>query len=402
MKKFIIILLGFLAFQSHAQSLEDYVQIGLKNNPLIKMSEKKLEVAKEKINESGNWKDTDFSFGIYPSRPETRVGSQVLKGSIAQSFPWFGTYAQAKIVQNEKANLVSYDLMLSKKEIRYKIAELYYKMFFLKSDISLLKKNKRILETYENMALGALENNRAKMSDILQIRAEKKDLEAKIKEEIENLKSAKHAFNRLLKRPENEFVNLPDDLELTPFDSHSRNIKNHPSLIKVSHLLKVYEEEKKLINKQSKPKFMLGTSYIPVDPRIDANPFGNGKDVWMVSLGLKIPLFNKSYKSRLKQTELKRQEAEFNKENVLINLESAKEQAFTDYKNALVNRNSALANVKNLQAAINADLKGFETGLVDYDRILRLQLKKIKFELRAIKAKTKALISIEKIKYLTQ
>ena len=384
-----------------AQSLDDYIQTALKNNPSIKASREVVKVAKEKINEVKSWSDTGFSVGVYPSTPETRTGSQPVKIGLSQSFPWFGTYAQAAKAQKERVGVDKYNVRLTEKELRYRIAELYYKIYQLQSDVEMLKENKSILEVYEKMALGALENNKARMSDILRIRAEKNALYARINQHIQDLQSARHAFNRLLNRNIEASVNIPSQLNVTDILPSNTNVENHPSVAKIKQLQRVYLQQEKWIKKQSLPKFRLGTDYMPVQPRTDAFPVDNGKDVWMISVGLQIPLFNKSYRSRLKQTELKRKQAEYQQENQLLILQSAFEQAQADYDNALVNIVTANKNAADVQTAIDADLKAYETGLLDYDRILRLQLQKIKFQLQAIENTYKAFTAYERIKFLT-
>ena len=378
MKKYISIIFLLLSFTVFSQSLEDYVQLALKKNPSINASYEEINIAKEKISEVGSWNDTGISFGLYPLRPETRVGSQAYNLGLSQDFPWFGTYAQAKKVQKSKVKLKDLDLQLRQKNIRYKVAEIYYKLYQLQSTIGMLNQNKSILKVYEKMALGALENNRARMSDILRIRAEKNAIDAQIEQYQRNLETFKHVFNRLLNREINTKIEIPAFLEANSITPITQNVEKHPSLEKIKQLKSIYREEKKLINKQSKPKIRLGTNYLPVIPRTDAIPVDNGKDVWMINIGLKIPLFNKKYRSQLKQTDLKIKQINFKQQNDFLQLQSAVEQANTDLGNALIAKKTAQKNIKDIQSAVNADFKAYETGLLDYDRILRLQLQKIK------------------------
>lgn len=61
---------------------------------------------------------------------------------------------------------------------------------------------------------------------------------------------------------------------------------------------------------------------------------------------------------------------------------------------------AAQKNKVETQLAINVDLKAYETGILDYDKILRLQLQKIKFQLMEIEAVKTAFVSKSKSEYL--
>jgi len=400
MKIYILIIISLVSLQLTAQSFEDYVLLAIKNNPTVKAAIVEVKIAGEKMNEVGTWKDTGLSIGAYPFTPETRVGSQKVNFGVSQELPWFGTLHQEKRVQQEKQKLKEWEVDLTSKQLRYKLAELYYKLYQLQANIKILKEDENILNIYEKMALGALENNRAKMSEVLSIRVEKNEINSRIIQLQKELVSFKHVFLRLANLPLNDDINLPEELNIEKIYADKSKIDSHPSIKKIAQWEEVFKQEKKLIKKRSKPKFKLGTTYIPVTPRTDAFPADNGKDVWMLSIGLKLPLFNRSYKSELKQTNLKIKKIKYQKENQRLNLESALEQALTDYNNAKLGYSVAKQNIIEIQRAINADLKAYETALLDYDKILRLQLQKIKVELRAVDYLKKAFIAVEKINFL--
>ena len=69
--------------------------------------------------------------------------------------------------------------------------------------------------------------------------------------------------------------------------------------------------------------------------------------------------------------------------------------------NAILNVVAAQKNKKEIQRAINVDLKAYETGILNYDKILRLQLQKIKYQIMEVEAIKIAFISKSRIEYLT-
>jgi len=178
-------------------------------------------------------------------------------------------------------------------------------------------------------------------------------------------------------------------------------IDKHPSLQKISKKEAVYQAENKVIKKSEKPKIAVGLDYILVDKRSDANPIQNGKDIVMPKISLSIPIFNKKkYKSKLDQVKLKEQMLQDELEAQKTQLQIALEQAKLTIDNAILTVVAAQKNKAEIQRAINVDLKAYETGILDYDKILRLQLQKIRFQLMEVEATKKAYIAKAKVAYL--
>lgn len=401
--KITIILFGLLlSINVFSQSLEDYIQIAIKNNSEIKLQNSLYKLEKEKENEVSSYKNTSFSSGIFALTPETRVGSQLFKIGASQQLLWFGELETNKNLAKAKADLKQYDIALTKREIIYQVKNAYYQIYQQKAISKILRGNKLILKTYEKMALAALENNRATMSDVLAIRVQKNELQNKIFQNSNRIKALQKNFNRLLERKIDAVLNIPDSLEVISIMLKNATVKKHPSLEKINKKEAVYLAEKKQILIEEKPKVSLGLDYILVEKRSDANPIQNGKDIIMPKVSISVPLFNKKkYRSKLEQVKIKEASLQYQLESQKSKLQIALEKARLDFDNSLLN---VIANQKNsieIQRAINVDLKAYETDLLDYDRILRLQLKKIGFQLMEIDAIKKMYIAKAKIAYLT-
>ena len=88
------ILLIFLAQSSFSQTLNDYLQEALENNPEVQASYLEFEAALISVSRENSLPDPTVSIGYFISPIETRVGAQQAKISITQMFPWFGTLRQ--------------------------------------------------------------------------------------------------------------------------------------------------------------------------------------------------------------------------------------------------------------------------------------------------------------------
>jgi len=401
MKKTITILTILVSITINSQTLDEYISIAKENNSTIKLKTATYELAKEKINEVGTYQNTNLSLGIFALTPETRVGSQLFKVGASQKMPWFGEFDAQKDAVKAKAEIKQYDIALSERDLDFNVKKAYYNIYEQLVITNILKDNKLILKTYENMALAALSNNRATMSDVLRIRVQKNELHSKIFQNINSIKTLGINFNKLLQREETPLF-IADSLNVLDILVKNTKINSHPSLEKINEFNKVYKSQEKLIDIDKKPKIAIGLDYIFVDGYNNLNPAQNGKDVLMPKVSIGIPIFNKKHKSQYKQIKIQQEILVDAFENQKNNLEIALDQAKLDLDNAILTVVAAQKNKTEIQRAINVDLKAYETGILDYDKILRLQLQKIRFQLMEITAIKKAFIAKSKVEYLTE
>ncbi len=400
-KTALIFSFSFFIFHSNAQSLNDYISIALQNNSKLKVKTADYELAKEKVNEVANYQNTNLSLGVFALTPETRVGSQIFKVGASQKLPWFGEFDAKKDAVKILAEIKQFDIVLSERDLAFQVKKAYYEIYKQLAITEILKENKLILKTYENMALAALSNNRATMSDVLRIRVQKNELHSKMFQNINSIEVLSKSFNQLLQR-KNQGINVIDSLNVLDIMLSKQSIDKHPSIAKIQEMNKVYKAQEKLIDIDKKPKIAIGLDYIMVDGYNDVNPAQNGKDILVPKISVGIPIFNKKYKSQYKQLKIQQEIIKEEVENQKNNLKIALYNTQLELDNAILTVVAAEKNKTEIQRAINVDLKAYETGILNYDKILRLQLQKIRFQLMEIEATKKAFVAKSKVEYLTE
>jgi len=120
----------------------------------------------------------------------------------------------------------------------------------------------------------------------------------------------------------------------------------------------------------------------------------------MPKVALSIPIFTKKHTSKTSQIKIKQEVLLSKKESQKKQLEIALEKSVLELDNAILNVVAAQKNTVETQLAIDVDLKAYETGILNYDKILNLQLQKIKFQLMEIEGVRNAFVSKSKIDYL--
>jgi outer membrane protein TolC len=386
----------------NAQTLQDYLNIAKANSSEIKEKHLEYLLAKEKVNEVGNLDNTNVNFGAFVSTPETRVGAQTIKLGLEQQLPWFGTLKAEKDMAKAISETQQFDMELVERDLLFRVKAMYYELYQKYKIERILKENKQILTTYENMALSALENNKATMSDVLKIKVQKNELHSKIFKNLNEIEALNKNFNRLLQQDINTQIVVTDSLSVLDILIDEGSINGHPSLSKIETFNDVYLAENELINKDKLPKFSFGLDYILVEERQDLKMAENGKDIIMPKVALSIPIFTKKYTSKTSQVKIKQEVLLSKKESRKKQLEIALQTSILELDNSILNVVAAQKNTVETQLAIDVDLKAYETGILDYDKILNLQLQKIKFQLMEVEGVKDAFVAKSKTEYLTK
>ncbi len=398
-------LFSFLFFLfSEAQTLQDYLDLAVKNNPELQAQQFSYESVKERVNEVGALPDTKFSVGVFAQAVETRVGAQQVKLSAQQQIPWFGVLKAKQESVRYLAEASHNDIDLVKRGLLLQIKKKYYKLYNLQSKLKIYKENVAILNTFENLALTELETDKASMVDVLKIKIQQNELDNKIEMIKNDIVSDKKQFNLLLNRELLEEVYVSDSLEVKMILQKSSQdvLAKHPKLMKLDNITKSLKSNELAAQKEGLPKISVGLDYGFVQERVDISLPDNGKDIIMPMVSVSIPLLSKKYSFKQQQFKLKQQAIEKRKEHSLNLLKSKLEQAQTGCQNALQNIKTQHKNSIEAKRALEVSLATYETGRLDFEQILDLQLLVLKFQLSTINAERELLIQKAMIKYITE
>jgi outer membrane protein TolC len=171
--------------------------------------------------------------------------------------------------------------------------------------------------------------------------------------------------------------------------------------VKLDNIKKSLQSNESANQKEGLPKISVGVDYGFVQERVDVSLPDNGKDIIMPMVSVSIPLLSKKYSSKQQQFKLKQQEIEKRKEHNLNRLRSDLEQGKTAYQNALENIKTQYKNSTEAKRALDVSLATYETGRLDFEQILDLQLLILKFQLAEKNAEEEFFIQKSIIEYIT-
>lgn len=397
-------MISLFAFNfGYAQDLKTLVEEALTNNPEIQKFELQHAIASEKINEVNTIPNTEFGVGYFVSEPETRTGAQRFKVSAKQMIPWFGSITARENYVSSLADAKYEDIVIAKRKLVASVSQSYYNLYANKAKQKVLVQNIELLETYETLALTSVEVGKASAVDVLRLQMRQNELE-QLKEVLAQQYLAEQtAFNKLLNRDKTIVIDVINELHI-PLGSDlitTENLALHPELTKYDKLFQSVEQSELLNQKESAPNIGFGLDYIAVSERPNMSFNDNGKDIVMPMVSLSIPIFNKKYKSKTKQNELKQQEIIFQKQERLNKLETLLDKAINDRIATKISFNTQAKNLKQAKDAEQILIRSYETGTIDFNDVLDIQELQLKFQINQIESIKKYYLQTTIINYLT-
>ncbi len=377
-----------LSLVVNGQTLQEYLKEAEQNNPELKAIHYNYEASIEKINEATDLPNTTFGAGYFISEPETRTGAQKARFSVQQKLPWFGTLKSRKEEATAMSVVDKNKLEITKRKIFLKIEKTYYKLYELNAKQKVLTEQEKLLDTYKEIALIELENNRASVVDVLKLNIAKNNLQNQQEIVKGAILTEESALNQLLHRDGFDALLVPDNLAI-PDEEPTMvldDITYHPELITYDYLNEVMDKKLVTNTKEGLPSVGLGLDYVIVQERTDVNILENGKDIIMPMLSVSVPIFSKKYKSRSKQYKFQKEGLIQKREAAQNDLENLMEEAINNRITARINYDTQQKNIEQAREVEKILRAGYQTARLDFQELLDVQQMIFSFENKKINA----------------
>jgi outer membrane protein TolC len=191
-------------------------------------------------------------------------------------------------------------------------------------------------------------------------------------------------------------VNLPDSLDFslpTAIDVeeaavdrdsvYAYTLANNPDLKSLFHLVEKGRATRRLAGKASYPDFIVGVGYINIGDAIDPNMPESGKDAWTATVGITLPIWFGSKKSRRQEADAQYRQAQYNHADALNRLRAVTEKIVFDYEDAL--RKTRLYRdglIPRAEQSLNANYTAYQAGETDFLSLLDAQRQLLEFRLQ--------------------
>ncbi|WP_321317586.1 TolC family protein [Labilibaculum sp.] len=385
------------------QELSAYLKMGAENNPGLKARFKEYMAALELAPQVKALPDPQLAFAYFIEPVETRMGPQEFKFSLSQMFPWFGTLkAKENIaIQNAKAK---YEVFLdTKSKLFSDISANYYNIYFNKKAIAITNQNFEILSVFKKLAAVKVEAGLVSAVDGYRIEMEIGDLQNQLALLTDKQEALEFSFNKLLNTDPSNEVDTPDvlwedDIRFAKEALLDSVRSNNHKLLGIALQQESLKYRKILANKQGKPDFNLGFEYTIVG-KGDNNLAG--KDAFVFpKVGITIPLYRNKYKAMINEVVLLETAKEMDKANTQNMLESIFENSWKDYKDGHRRIALYISQLELANKSLNLLETDYATGNKNFEEILRMERKVLKYNLELEKARADKQAAIAFINYL--
>jgi len=406
-KKAFVLLGLLLSHHSISQPLDSLLQLVTENNPTLKALQLEFEAEELNIDQVSQLPNLEFGAGIPVLRPETRLGSQVVLLSATQMFPWFGTLKSKKNVVLSISK-VKYEMIASTKlELFSRVKVSYYQLYFLKEKKYIILNYIEIYKTIESVALAKVESGQSTTADVLRIQLKLQEFYQELKMVDNEVLVRSAEINELAHLSMRNTV-IPSD-ELNKVASIEYNLEEFKLKIEASHPLinqlnnKVEASKQRQISNTNinRPSFGLGVDYSFVQPRTDANPSGNGRDIFIPKIKMSIPLYRKSYKAVNTQEELLQNAYAFKKEGLTLKMVRMIQEEKMNYDNAILEHELIEQQIETTQMVYEILLTEYSSTGKGFDELLQIQNQLLTYELLLSKAQAKSYIAKSNIEKVT-
>ncbi|MBC8321831.1 MAG: TolC family protein [Bacteroidetes bacterium] len=398
-----IFLLLISCMVSAQDDLNRYLQIAAENNPGLKIKFNEYMAALEVAPQVKTLPDPQVAFGYFIMPVETRVGPQQFKISASQMFPWIGTLKAKEnaAIQSAKAKFEGFKE--AKTMLFNDVKATFFNTYFNSKAIDITLENIEILNIFRKLANIKYESGLVSAVDEYRIEIEIGDLENQLALLKDKQQVLEVMFYNLLNINNNEPVKIPDLLWNDDFPLSKQatidsiNKFNH-QLLSLDFQQEALRFRQEVASDMGKPSFKIGLDYTIVG-KGDNNMAGT--DAFMFpNVAITIPLYRNKYKAMVREVIYLATAKENEKINKTNMLETLFEKGWTEYLDA--NRRIALyiSQLNLAQKSVKLLETDYATGNKNFEEILRMERKVLKFNLELEKARADKQAAISFINYL--
>jgi outer membrane protein TolC len=372
--------------------LQVYQDTAAMNNPGIKSLFRQYESVMQKAPQNRTLPDPQFGFGYFINSVETRVGPQRAVFSISQAFPWFGQLGAEEQATIERAKAVLEKFNNERAQLNFNVAATYNNLYVLRSAIRITEDNILLLRTLKNLANVRFESGKGSMVDILRIEMELGELDNQLKFLEDSKRPLVAEFEQFLNSKLDQDVLLPDVLWSDELSIDKEQIMDsvkimNPSILSLDHEIHSYERDVEAAKRIGGPSFTVGLNYTIVSKIDGYTGEGNGKDVILPTLGVKIPLYRKKYQSLVLEKEIARESIELKKTDRTNELRTVLEKTFRDYDDGVRRVALYVELERYARQALDILIAEYTSTATNFEEIIRMDRKLLKYELELEKAR---------------
>ena len=290
-------------------SVEQYLQVALSQNPDIQAVRKKMESMAHQVPVAASLPDPMLNVTAQPEQVQTAAGQQELIVAANQKFLMFGKLGTRASVAEAQTNVARAQLAAVELSTIAKVKRAYYELYFIQQATSVTQAEQGLLVEIREVANTRYKAHLASQQDVLRADLEISDIENQLIRLRQRLESGQARLARLLHIAPQTQVAALDNLiqEQAPRDLEFLQQQAVTARPELHALLAAVRRDRSAVNLARldyKPDVTLGLAWIDV-ANAGVSPVTNGRDSFLLSAGVNLPIYRKRLDSSVRSAEAK-------------------------------------------------------------------------------------------------
>jgi outer membrane protein TolC len=396
-----------LVFDAVSAGLADYLAYAAHQSPEVRAAFYQWKGAMERAGYVGAMPDPVLAYTYFIERVETRVGPQIQRVALKQAFPWFGTLGARKDVAWEEANAAYQRLQSEMLKLFYQVRRAYYDYYYLGREVAITGENLQLLEFWESVARAKYRVGLTQHPDIIKAQLELGKLEDQLRTLEDRIAPVATKLRAVMDLPDSVALPLPDSIEVAevgiePDTVLAWALANNPDLKSLGHAIDRGRAERNLASKTSLPSFQLALDYIDVGSAVVPNVPDSGKDTWMASVQLSLPIWFGANKARKQEADARLLKARYDHTDAQNRLRALVEAVTFGHEDAL--RKTRLYRdglLPKAEQSLNANYVAYQAGELSFLNVLDAQRLLLELQLQFERARSDLAIHRAEIEMIT-
>lgn len=370
----VVLLLSLVGFTANAQtkdlsSVDEAINIALKNNQIIKASDLEIDASKALKKTAGELPKLGFNaqLGQYNG---TKFDQSF---EVAQTIPFPTLFGAKKQLINAEIKAKELQKNLTVIELKTQVRTYYYQILYLQHNQKQLQQLDSLYSDFIKIAQLRYKTGDTKKVDISTAEAKKGEINLLLKQNKVFLNNAVASLKTLMNTREDFLIvenGIFQPLQISNLLDNDV-VASHPAIQSLYQDAVIAEQTKKVERSQGLPDFTIGftnQSLIGFHTVNGAEKyFNSGKRFNSVNIGIAIPITYGATKARIKSLDFRKQASEANAQQLQKALTTQLQNALQQYQQDMQQFNyfqqEALPNAKEI---VSAAQLGYKTGEISY------------------------------------
>ncbi len=374
-------------------SLADLERIAELRSPALRAAFHRWRAAVEKALYADALPDPMLTFAQFVENVETRVGPQQRRLALRQTLPWFGTLQAREDAAAAAARAAWQRFEAERLRVLRDVRAAWYEYAYAAREIAITRETLDLVRYWERVAQQKYRVDLARHSAVIQAQVELGTLEDRLHTVRARVAPLEARIRELLALPDTTRFAPPDTIAVggprVDRDALTRTVlERNPDLLALAREIESRRAGVRLAGKASWPRVTLGVDWVQTGPAVDPALPESGKDAWMASVGVSLPIWFGDNAARRHEARARLRESQYRLEDARHAVVRTVEDHLFAYEDAL--RKTFLYRdglIPKARQSLGATYTAYRAGTVDFVSVLDAERVLLNFRLRLERAR---------------